>query len=103
MDTTVAARDKYDKKHSCNKEQGYNPLVAAIGSCPVFIEGRSGNTSPAFGLADAAKKIHQAFIKTGLTLYQLRIDAAGYQSSIIDYCMDNNIKILYQRQTIASP
>lgn len=92
MDTTVAVHDKYDKKHTYNKEQGYNPLVGAVGNCPVYIEGRSGNTSPAFGLADAVKKIHEAFIKNGLTLYQLRIDAAGYQSSIIDYCMDNNIK-----------
>jgi hypothetical protein len=92
MDTTVAANDKYDKKHTYNNEQGYNPLVAAVGNCPVYIEGRSGNTSPAFGLATAVKKIHQSFVEKGLTLSQLRIDAAGYQSDIIEYCMDNNIK-----------
>ena len=92
LDTTVATHDKYDKKHTYNKQTGYNPLVAAVGSCPVYIEGRSGNTSPAFGLVDAIKKIHEAFKKEGLTLSQVRIDAAGYQSSIIDYCNDSNIK-----------
>lgn len=92
MDTTVATHDKYDKKHTYNNEAGYNPLVAAVGACPVYIEGRSGNTAPAFGLADAVKKIHESFKKEGLTLDKVRIDAAGYQSSIIDYCNDNNIK-----------
>ncbi len=67
-------------------------MVATVDNCPVYIEGRSGNTAPAFGLADAVKKIHASFKKQGLTLDKLRIDAARYQSSIIDYCMDNTIK-----------
>ena len=61
MDTTVATHDKYDKKHTYNKEQGYNPLVAVLGNCPVYIEGRSGNTSPAFGLAGAVKNTRSIY------------------------------------------
>lgn len=68
MDTTVATHDKYDKKHTYNKEQGYNPLVAVLGNCPVYIEGRSGNTSPAFGLAGAVKNTR--------SIYKRRANAA---------------------------
>jgi len=66
--------------------------VAAVGSFPIYIEGRSGNTSPAYGLIDAIKKIHQNFKQNNLTIGKIRIDSAGYQSAIIDYCNDNNIQ-----------
>ncbi len=92
LDTTILANDKYDKKHTYKKESGYNPLVVAVGNIPVYIEGRSGNTSPAFGLENAVKKVHESFKKEGLNLHQVRIDAAGYQTAIMDYCMNNNIK-----------
>ena len=91
LDTTITINEKYDAKYAYNKELGYNPLVAAVGAIPVYIEGRSGNTSPAFGLLDAIKKIHRQFIQHGLTLAIIRIDAAGYQSAIFDYCIQNNI------------
>jgi len=92
MDTTILVNDKEDAAYAYTKEKGYNPLVAAVGSIPVYIEGRSGNTSPAYGLLDAIKKIHQNFIQNNLILDKIRIDSAGYQSAIIDYCNDNNIK-----------
>ena len=92
MDTTVVVNDNFDKERTYTKETGYNPLVAAVGSCPVYIEGRSGNTAPSFGLFTALKKIHVQFKAEGLRLSQVRIDAAGYQSDIMDYCNDNNIK-----------
>ena len=92
MDTTILANDKEDASYAYNKEKGYNPLVAAVGSFPIYIEGRSGNTSPAYGLIDAIKKIHQNFKQNNLTIGKIRIDSAGYQSAIIDYCNDNNIQ-----------
>lgn len=91
LDTTIIENEKYDAKYAYTKEQGYNPLVAAVGAIPVYIEGRSGNTAPAYGLLDAIKKIHRQFTQHGLTLAKIRIDAAGYQSDIIDYCNQNNI------------
>lgn len=96
LDTTIVPNEKYDANYAYTKEQGYNPLVAAVGAIPVYVEGRSGNTSPAYGLFDAIKKIHHQFIKHGLTLGKIRIDAAGYQSGIIDYCNENNI-VFYVR------
>jgi len=92
IDTTILPNEKDDAAYAYTGEKGYNPLVASVGSVPVYIEGRSGNTSPAYGLLDAIKRIHEQFIKQGLTLGSIRIDAAGYQSAIIDYCNDNSIK-----------
>ena len=91
MDTTILPNDKEDANFAYNKQKGYNPLLAAVGSIPIYIEGRSGNTSPAYGLLDALKKIHQNFKDNNLILAQIRIDSAGYQSDIIDYCNDNGI------------
>jgi hypothetical protein len=91
MDTSIVTNEKYDANYAYTKELGYNPLVAAVGAIPIYIEGRSGNTSPAYGLPDAIKKIHRQFIQRGLTLGKIRIDAAGYQTDIIDYCNANHI------------
>lgn len=92
IDTAIITNEKQDANYAYTKEQGYNPLVAAVGAVPVYIEGRSGNTSPAYGLLDAIKKIHQSFIQQGLTLGKIRLDAAGYQEGIIDYCNENDIR-----------
>lgn len=91
FDTTVVTHEKYDARHTYNMEQGYNPLVAAVGALPVYIEGRSGNTSPALGLHEALKKVHGKFTENGLTLSEIRIDSAGYQNEIMDYCDENKI------------
>lgn len=92
IDTAIITNEKQDANYAYTKEQGYNPLVAAVGAVPVYIEGRSGNTSPAYGLLDAIKKIHQSFIEYGLTLGKIRLDAAGYQEGVIDYCNENDIR-----------
>jgi hypothetical protein len=91
MDTTILTNDKDDASYAYNKEKGYNPLLVAVGSIPIYIEGRSGNTSPSYGLLDALIKVHQQFKKHNLILAKIRIDSAGYQSDIIDYCNDNGI------------
>ena len=52
---------------------------------------RTGNVSPAKDNLDIIK-ISQDALPKGTNIKKLRIDAAGYQASIIDYCFEHDIE-----------
>ncbi|SEI00026.1 [weak similarity to] transposase, IS4 familyprotein [Bathymodiolus azoricus thioautotrophic gill symbiont] len=52
---------------------------------------RTGSVSPAKDNLDFIK-ISQDALPKGTNIKKLRIDAAGYQASIIDYCFEHDIE-----------
>ncbi|MCK5479386.1 MAG: IS1380 family transposase, partial [Methylococcales bacterium] len=92
IDATEIISHKADAQWTYNKNQGYMPMVGHIAEVGMVVacDFRSGNTPPA--------KDNLAFIqqcKSALPqdcyIKSLRIDAAGYQAKIIQYCEEQAI------------
>ena len=92
IDATEIVANKADAKWTYNKNQGYMPMVGHIAETGQIVacDFREGNASPA---KENLKFIRQC--QTSLPkdyfIKSLRIDAAGYQTNIIQYCDQENI------------
>lgn len=93
IDATEIISHKTEAQWTCKKNQGYMPMVGHIAEAGMVAacDFRAGNTSPA--------KDNLAFIQQcGSALPQdcyiksLRIDSAGYQTKIIQYCEEQSIR-----------
>jgi hypothetical protein len=58
FDNQFLPTGKYDFRRGYKKANGYFPGIASIDNCPVYIEGRNGNSNVKFGQADTLKRTY---------------------------------------------
>jgi len=100
IDATEIVSHKLGAHWTYNKNKGFMPMVghiAEIGQI-VAIDFRKGNVPPAQGNLDFIKQCQQS-LPQDCTIKRLRIDAAGYQSKIIQYCDEQNISYAIRAKT----
>lgn len=92
IDATEILSNKSEARWTHNKNKGFMPMVghiAEIGQV-VSIDFRKGNVSPAQNNLAFIEQCQQS-LPEGCTVNRLGIDAAGYQTKIIQYCDEQNI------------
>ena len=92
IDATPILCSKQDAKYTYLKERGYMPMVGHIEQVSqiVAMEFREGNVPPAKDNLGFIKQCMTA-LPSDVQVTQLRIDAAGYQSAILDYAVEQGI------------
>jgi hypothetical protein len=93
IDATEVIANKTDTQWTYNNNKGYMPMVGHIAQTGQIVASdfRAGNVAPAKDNLTFIKKCQSA-LPAGVKVNKLRIDAAGYQASIIDYCFANQIE-----------
>ena len=93
IDASEIISNKKDAKKTYKFNEGYMPMVGHIAEINHVIETdfREGNISPKTENLEFIKKC-VANLPNGVKLKFLRIDCAGYQKSIIQYCDEENIQ-----------
>jgi len=93
IDASEVIANKADAQWTYKKHKGYMPMVGHIAQTGQIVatDFRAGNTSPAKDNLGFIKQCQSALPK-GVKVAKLRIDAAGYQSSIINHCIAKNIE-----------
>ena len=103
IDATEIISHKADAQWTYNKNQGYMPMAGHIAEVGMVVacDFRTGNTSPA---KDNLAFIHQckAALPKDCYIKSLRIDAAGYQTAIIQYCEEQAISYAIRAKMSAS-
>lgn len=92
VDTCVNENQKPDARCSYNKLWGYNPIVAGIGKNIVDVEARSGNASPKLNIEPYTMRVIEELKMEGIHIKKVRIDAAGYNFTLIDNLQEAKIK-----------
>lgn len=92
IDASEVIANKADAQWTYKKHKGYMPMVGHIAQTGQIVstDFRQGNTSPAKDNLGFIKHA-QSSLPDGIKVTKLRIDAAGYQAGIIDYCFANKI------------
>jgi len=92
IDATEIIANKADASWTYKSNKGFMPMVGHIAQTGqvVACDFRKGNESPNSKNLDFIKQCQNA-LPDGCTVQQLRIDAAGYQTKIIEYCDDQQI------------
>ncbi len=92
IDATVIKAHKKDATYTYKKHPGYTPMVGRIAETEqvVAVEFRAGHVPPSKHNLEFIKQCEQA-LPAGVSVKRVRIDAAGYQSDIINYCEKKGI------------
>ena len=92
IDATEIVSHKSEASWSYNKNKGFMPMVGHIAEVGqvVAIDFRKGNVPPAQDNLAFIEQCQRSLPK-GCTIKRLRIDAAGYQTKIIQHCDEQNI------------
>jgi len=103
IDATEIVAHKTDAEWTYNKNKGFMPMVGHIAETGqiVAVDFRKGNVPPAQDNLAFIKQCQQS-LPEGCTLNALRIDAAGYQTKIIEYCDEHGISYAIRAKTSAS-
>lgn len=103
IDATEIIAHKKDAQWTYKKNKGYMPMVGHIAEVGQIVacDFRQGNEPPSKQNLDFIKQCkeslpHDCFIKA------LRIDAAGYQTKIIEYCDEKNIQYAIRAKSCAA-
>lgn len=90
IDATEIVANKSEAKWTYKKHKGYMPMVGHVAETGQIVacDFRAGNASPARENLEFIQQCQQA-LPDKCFIQSLRIDAAGYQAKIIEYC-DNN-------------
>jgi len=93
IDATEIIAAKIDAQWTYNKNQGYMPMVGHVAETGqvVACDFRDGNTAPAKENLEFIQLCQQS-LPENCFVQSLRIDAAGYQTKIIQYCDEENIR-----------
>ena len=92
IDGTLIEADKGDAKFTYKGFRSYHPLVGGSIELGLFVGSRfqQGNVSPQ---ADLVGFIDEECLKNMPgTFTTIRSDSAGYNSEVINYCFDNNLR-----------
>ena len=92
IDATEIVANKADAQWTYNKNKGYMPMVGHVAETGqvVACDFRQGNAAPAKQNLEFIQQCQKA-LPLGCSVGALRIDAAGYQTSIIQYCDQQGI------------
>jgi len=103
IDATEIIAHKTSAQWTYKKNKGYMPMVGHIAQTGqiLSVDFREGNTSPAKENLEFIKQCSNA-LPIDCTIDKLRIDAAGYQKSIIQYCDDHHIEYAIRAKTSAT-
>jgi len=103
IDATEIVAYKAQAQWTYNKNKGFMPMVAHIAETGqiLTIDFREGNIPPAKDNLAFIKQCQQSLPK-GCHLNALRIDAAGYQTKIIQYCDEQHIQYAIRAKTSAT-
>lgn len=103
IDATEIVAHKADAQWTYNKNKGFMPMVGHIAQTGqvVAVDFRKGNVPPAQDNLAFIKQCEQS-LPVGCTLSALRIDAAGYQTKIIEYCDQHNIDYAIRAKSSAA-
>lgn len=103
IDATEIVAHKAEAQWTYNKNKGFMPMVGHMAETGqiVAVDFRQGNVPPAQDNLAFIKQCQQSFPE-GCTLNALRIDAAGYQTSIIEYCDEQGIDYAIRAKTSAA-
>lgn len=93
IDATQVVANKKDAQWTYQKKLGYMPMVGHIAEVShiVACDFRPGNAAPAKENLEFIQRCEQA-LPAGIQIGKLRIDAAGYQQKIIEYCDQHAIE-----------
>jgi hypothetical protein len=93
IDATEIVANKANAQWTYNKNKGFMPMVGHIAeTCQIVaVDFRQGNVSPAQNNLAFIEQCSQS-LSEGCGLKGLRIDAAGCQTKIIQYCDEKIIK-----------
>jgi hypothetical protein len=98
IDATFIEAHKNTAKYSYKGEPGYMPMVGHINNGYVIdVDFRDGNVAPADKNLEFIKQCVLQ-LPVGKKFDRVRIDSAGYQAAIFNYCDEQNIKF-----TISAP
>ena len=103
IDATEIVSHKADAQWTYNKNKGFMPMVGHIAETGqvAAIDFRKGNIPPAQENFEFIKQCQQS-LPAGCMLKAMRIDAAGYQTKIIQYCDDEGIEYAIRAKTSAT-
>jgi len=103
IDATEIIAHKTSAKWTYKKNKGYMPMVGHIAQTGqvVSVDFREGNASPAKENLEFIKQCQKA-LPSECIIEKLRIDAAGYQKSIIQYCDEHHIEYAIRAKTSAT-
>lgn len=90
MEASQIIAEKATAQFTYQGEQGYMPMIAHLAEVGIVMHDafREGNTAPASGNL-AFIQACCARMSKGRTIAHVRIDSAGYQATIFNYCQDN--------------
>ncbi|MCK5881960.1 MAG: transposase [Sinobacterium sp.] len=93
IDATEIIANKAEAQWTYNKNKGYMPMVGHIAETGqvVACDFREGNAAPTKQNLEFIQQ-SQKSLPSECYVQSLRIDAAGYQKNIIQYCDDNDIR-----------
>ena len=98
IDATFIEAHKNTAKYSYLKEPGYMPMVGHInGGYIVDVDFRDGNVAPADKNLEFIKQCVLQ-LPVGKKFDRVRIDSAGYQAAIFNYCDEQKMKF-----TVSAP
>lgn len=103
IDATEIVAHKASAQWTYNKNKGFMPMVGHIAETGqvVAVDFRQGNVPPAQDNLVFIKQCQYA-LPEGCALKALRIDAAGYQTKIIQYCDEQGIDYAIRAKTSAA-
>ncbi len=103
IDATEIVAHKAEAQWTYNKHKGFMPMVGHIAQTGqvVAVDFRQGNIPPAQDNLAFIKQCQQS-LPGGCTINALRIDAAGYQTKIIEYCDEQDIEYAIRAKTSAA-
>jgi len=103
IDATEVIANKAQAQWTYKKNKGYMPMVGHIAEVGQIVacDFRQGNASPA---KENLEFIHQCkqSLPDDCFVQSLRIDAAGYQKKIIEYCDNEGIQYAIRAKTSAA-
>jgi protein-tyrosine phosphatase len=103
IDATEIISHKADAQWTYNKNQGYMPMVGHIAEVGMVVacDFRTGNTPPSKDNLAFIQQCSSA-LPQDCTIKSLRIDSAGYQTKIIQYCEEQTINYVIRAKMSAS-
>jgi hypothetical protein len=94
IDATGIEAHKADAAYTYKGYKGYMPMlgfIPEIGCCAGY-EFREGNEAPASRNYEFAKDICEKVERWGGRISRMRIDSAGYQAEVVNYCQSKEMR-----------
>ncbi|NBC02888.1 MAG: IS1380 family transposase [Bacteroidetes bacterium] len=93
-DNTIIETTKGDCKKTYKGNTGYQPGVMFINRCPVYVEGRNGNSNSIFDIENTLKRSLDMLTARKVRLSSIRIDGAGFKGETMSV-LENYPDLLY--------